>query len=44
MSCRDALLISTGDYAKAIDAYLRLNTDQTSDYDFLEEMWEKVAN
>ena len=29
---------------RAVDAYLRLTADQTSDYDFLEEMWEKVRS
>ncbi len=36
--------LMAGDYTRAVDAYLKLTADQTSDYDFLEEMWEKVCS
>ena len=34
---------NNGDYARAVEAYLKLTTEQTSDFDFLEEAWEKVC-
>eukprot|EP00048_Salpingoeca_helianthica_P023440 m.24360 g.24360 ORF g.24360 m.24360 type:complete len:1745 (-) comp8673_c1_seq1:35-5269(-) len=33
----------SGDYVRAVDAYLKLVPEMTSDHDFLEEMWEKAV-
>eukprot|EP00052_Salpingoeca_macrocollata_P025012 m.226452 g.226452 ORF g.226452 m.226452 type:complete len:1747 (+) comp22359_c0_seq2:150-5390(+) len=32
-----------GNYAHAVDAFLKLTTEQTSDFDFLEEAWERAV-
>eukprot|EP01137_Pigoraptor_chileana_P037243 Opistho-2@34026 len=46
---RDALVApartweANGEYSRAIDAYLKLNTEHTADMDFLEGAWEKAV-
>ena len=38
------LWISNGEYSRAIDAYLRITQEHTSNQDFLEEIWENAVD